>query len=265
MRTYSSHYIPWHWLYVLYKLLCICPAGGGNSVLPTDFFCNLQSFKHCTGSLVCHRTAFRCRRCGKCHGNCPGGIRHRYYDFCTLEKPTAVSVKRTAYFQKSTLSEVPLCIFTCLQQSVMNFGILMIQGLVNSFGTAIMGCLCRCGKNRHTGLYAGTGIRQCIFAVYLTKIMVVQNTRIGIRVGIHTAVQVSITFCIVISAIIWIFARPLMQIFVDTDETSIIAEGVHYSHIEAHFTGESAVCFAVWSFIVPLNALLCHWCSPSCH
>ena len=27
---------------------------------------------------------------------------------------------------------------TCLQQSIMNFGILMIQGLVNSFGTVIM-------------------------------------------------------------------------------------------------------------------------------
>ena len=28
--------------------------------------------------------------------------------------------------------------FTSLQQSVMNFGILMIQGLVNSFGTSVM-------------------------------------------------------------------------------------------------------------------------------
>ena len=56
-----------------------------------------------------------------------------------------------------------------------------------------------------------------------------------VRVGIHTAVQVSITFCIVISAIIWIFARPLMQIFVDADETSIIAEGVRYLHIEGTF------------------------------
>ena len=27
---------------------------------------------------------------------------------------------------------------TCVQQSVMNFGILMVQGLVNSFGTAVM-------------------------------------------------------------------------------------------------------------------------------
>ena len=28
--------------------------------------------------------------------------------------------------------------FTCIQQSVMNFGILMVQGLVNSFGTTVM-------------------------------------------------------------------------------------------------------------------------------
>ena len=27
---------------------------------------------------------------------------------------------------------------TCIQQSIMNFGILMVQGLVNSFGTAVM-------------------------------------------------------------------------------------------------------------------------------
>lgn len=27
---------------------------------------------------------------------------------------------------------------TCLQQGIMNFGILMIQGLVNSFGIAVM-------------------------------------------------------------------------------------------------------------------------------
>ncbi len=31
-----------------------------------------------------------------------------------------------------------LSFFTCLQQSVMNFGILMVQGLVNRFGTVVM-------------------------------------------------------------------------------------------------------------------------------
>lgn len=41
-------------------------------------------------------------------------------------------VKRTAY-DIAILSGM-----TCLQQSVMNFGILMVQGIVNSFGTQIM-------------------------------------------------------------------------------------------------------------------------------
>ncbi len=43
------------------------------------------------------------------------------------------------HFNKNILKEIAnLSCLTCLQQSVMNFGILMVQGLVNSFGTTIM-------------------------------------------------------------------------------------------------------------------------------
>ena len=31
-----------------------------------------------------------------------------------------------------------LSLLTCVQQSIMNFGILMVQGLINSFGTVVM-------------------------------------------------------------------------------------------------------------------------------
>lgn len=42
-------------------------------------------------------------------------------------------------FDRCSLKEiVSFSTLTCVQQSVMNFGILMIQGLVNSFGTAVM-------------------------------------------------------------------------------------------------------------------------------
>ena len=42
-------------------------------------------------------------------------------------------------FDRGSLKEiVSFSTLTCVQQSVMNFGILMIQGLVNSFGTAVM-------------------------------------------------------------------------------------------------------------------------------
>lgn len=41
--------------------------------------------------------------------------------------------------ERETLNRVvQYSMLTCAQQSVMNFGILMIQGLVNSFGTVIM-------------------------------------------------------------------------------------------------------------------------------
>lgn len=47
--------------------------------------------------------------------------------------------KRDMKFDRGNIRNIlSLSGFTCLQQSVMNFGILMIQGLVNSFGSAVM-------------------------------------------------------------------------------------------------------------------------------
>lgn len=47
--------------------------------------------------------------------------------------------KEDMYWGKENLSLIlNLFVMTSLQQSIMNFGILMVQGLVNSFGTVIM-------------------------------------------------------------------------------------------------------------------------------
>ena len=56
-----------------------------------------------------------------------------------------------------------------------------------------------------------------------------------IQTGFKGAVLVSFLFCLAISAIIWIFARPLMLLFVSERETAIIAEGMRYLHIEGAF------------------------------
>ncbi|WP_321017190.1 MATE family efflux transporter, partial [Hungatella effluvii] len=41
--------------------------------------------------------------------------------------------------RRSCLKEIAgFSVLTCVQQSVMNLGILMVQGLVNSFGTTVM-------------------------------------------------------------------------------------------------------------------------------
>lgn len=46
---------------------------------------------------------------------------------------------------------------------------------------------------------------------------------------------ISMAFCMVISALVFIFARPLMAIFVDAGETEVVLDGVRYLRIEGAF------------------------------
>ena len=56
-----------------------------------------------------------------------------------------------------------------------------------------------------------------------------------IRKGLNGAAAVSMIFCVVISAAVWAFAHPLMLMFVQAEETVIIAEGIRYLRIEGAF------------------------------
>ena len=56
-----------------------------------------------------------------------------------------------------------------------------------------------------------------------------------IKKGLKGAVAVSVVFCILISSAVWLFAEPLMLLFVSPQETAVIAEGVRYLHIEGAF------------------------------
>ena len=49
------------------------------------------------------------------------------------------------------------------------------------------------------------------------------------------AVLAAAAFSVVISALVWVFARPLMALFVEGTETAIIAEGARYLRIEGAF------------------------------
>ena len=60
-----------------------------------------------------------------------------------------------------------------------------------------------------------------------------QNERI--RQGIRGAVLASAGFSLLVSVLVFGFARPLMGLFVDAGETAVIAEGVRYLRIEGAF------------------------------
>lgn len=121
-------------------------------------------------------------------------------------------------------------ILTCVQQSVMNFGILMVQSLVNSFGVHVMAAFAAAVK---IDAFAYLPVQDFGNAF---STFVAQNTGAGqaerIRRGIRSAVWVSIGFCVVSSLLVCIFAAPLMGLFVDPAETEIVDVGVEYLRIE---------------------------------
>ena len=121
-------------------------------------------------------------------------------------------------------------LLTCVQQSVMNFGILMVQGLVNSFGVNVMAAFAAAVK---IDAFAYLPVQDFGNAF---STFVAQNTGAGqterIRRGIRSAVWVSVGFCMVSSLLVCLFAAPLMGLFVDPAETEIVAVGVQYLRIE---------------------------------
>ncbi|HBF14531.1 MAG TPA: MATE family efflux transporter [Clostridiales bacterium] len=122
---------------------------------------------------------------------------------------------------------------TCVQQSVMNLGILMVQGLVNSFGSVVMAAFAAAVK---IDAFAYMPV-QDFGNAFSTFIAQNYGAKEGarIRAGLKGALCISMTFCVVISALVCAFARPLMMIFVEVGETEVIREGVRYLRIEGAF------------------------------
>ena len=121
-------------------------------------------------------------------------------------------------------------LLTAIQQSVMNLGILMVQGLVNSFGFAVSAAFAAVVKIDAFAYMPAQDFGNA-FSTF-----VAQNYGAGkknrINQGYKTAILISSVFCAVSSACVFIFASPLMQLFVKAEEAEIISIGVGYLRTE---------------------------------
>ena len=138
------------------------------------------------------------------------------------------------HVRASRLREVASYSFlTCIQQSVMNLGILMVQGLVNSFGPTIMAAFAAAVK---IDSFAYLPVQDFgnAFSTFIAQNYGAQKAD-RIRAGLKGAVLTSMGFGAVLSALVWVFARPLMGLFVEAGETAVIQAGVLYLHVEGAF------------------------------
>ena len=160
--------------------------------------------------------------------------------------------KEDMHWSRENLSMIlNLSVMTSLQQSIMNFGILMVQGLVNSFGTVIMAAFAAAVK---IDSFAYMPVQDFgnAFSTYVAQ-NYGANEKKRIQDGIKSAVLMSMAFCVVVSFLVCIFAKPLMGIFIDKGEGAIIAAGVHYLHIEGACYVGIGMLFLLYGYYRAIN------------
>lgn len=157
------------------------------------------------------------------------GISIMIYVFYTQKE--LLPKKEHCYFDKDILKKIKdYSLLTCIQQSVMNFGILMIQGLVNSFGIVTMSAFAAAVK---IDSFAYMPVQDFgnAFSTFIAQNKGANEAK-RIEKGLKSAIVISSIFCLIISFIVYIFAKELMLIFIQPSEIEIIRQGIEYLRIE---------------------------------
>lgn len=168
-------------------------------------------------------------------------------------KYPALRIKRkNIKFDKPVLKNIlSLSGFTCLQQSVMNLGILAVSGIVNSFGASVMSAFAVAVKI-DTVAYMPVQDFGNAFSTF-----VAQNYGAGkkerIKEGIkESALSVAI-FCALISTIVCALAPEFMKIFINSSEFEIINIGTRYLRVEGAFYIGIGILFMLYGYFRAVN------------
>lgn len=154
--------------------------------------------------------------------------------YCFKSMPITRLRKKDLRFKLDIMKKIGnYSILSSIQQSIMNFGILLIQGLVNSFGVATMAAFAAVVKIESFAYLPMQDFGNAI------SIYVAQNKGAAkkerIRTGIRAAIKINTIYGMIISAILLIFARPLLTIFIKSSEVEIIKIGIQYLYIVGVF------------------------------
>lgn len=135
-------------------------------------------------------------------------------------------------------------LLTCVQQSVMNFGILMVQGLVNSFGTVVMAAFAAAVK---IDSFAYMPVQDFgnAFSTFIAQNYGARDMG-RIRRGIRSAVLAAAVFSGAVSVLVCVFAEPLLLLFVKPEEREILAVGVQYLRVEGAFYVGIGILFLLY-------------------
>ncbi|MGL4570416.1 MAG: MATE family efflux transporter [Clostridium sp.] len=124
-------------------------------------------------------------------------------------------------------------LLTSIQQSIMNLGIVIVQSLVNTFGVTVMAAFAA-GVKIDSIAYMPVQDFGNAFATFVAQNKGANKLE-RISEGVKSAIKTIIFFCIITSTLVIIFSKNIMYLFVDKNETEIIALGVEYISVVAAF------------------------------
>ena len=149
-------------------------------------------------------------------------------------------------WRKEIKSVLSYSFLTSAQQSVMNFGILMVQGLVNSFGVSVMAAFAA-GVKIDSFSYLPTQDFGNAYSFFIS-----QNSgkwqRDRIRKGTRIAILITVMFSLFISLLVNITAPWLIGIFFSNLGNEIISIGVSYLRVEGSFYALIGMLFLFYGY-----------------
>lgn len=154
--------------------------------------------------------------------------------YILLKRKDLLPNKKHIIFDKNILFKlIDNSSLTAIQQSIMNFGILMIKGLVNSYGLIVSAAFAAAVKIDAFAYMPAQDFGNA-FASFIAQNYGAKNYK-RIDEGLKISILVSSVFCLLASILVYIFAENLMMIFVKSSELEVINVGINYLRIEGAF------------------------------
>jgi putative MATE family efflux protein len=136
-------------------------------------------------------------------------------------------------------------VLTSVQQSIMNFGILMIQGLVNSFGLVISAAFAIVVKIDAIAYFPAQDFSNA-FSIFVSQNFGAKKYD-RINTGFRQALIIASVFCLLASVFVNVFAKQLIGFFIDTSvHTGVMDAGIQYLRIEGAFYVGIGILFLLY-------------------
>ncbi|MEG0250654.1 MAG: MATE family efflux transporter [Peptostreptococcus sp.] len=135
--------------------------------------------------------------------------------------------RKDLVFDRSCFKEVlNYSVLTAIQQSISSFGMMLVQGLVNTFGTMTIAAFAACSK---VDEFANRPLQDLsnAFSTYTAQNKGAKDDE-RIKEGFKDVVKLIGIISIIITSLAFIFAPDLIAIFVKRESVEIIDIGVRY-------------------------------------